>query len=88
MASTYSTIPSLETLVLQQLAAVLRDEERLSENYRNAVVADPRGLARLSDELRRFQLRADRLHRMLNELEMMSTENDVDCSPLTVVEAA
>lgn len=62
----------LETLIVQQLAEIVREERVLTERYRQLAAAG-KGAADMdtfSDQLSRFDQRANRLFRLMQAMEV------------------
>jgi hypothetical protein len=65
------TVTPLETLVVQQIAEMLREERTLAQRYRQ-LGASRRSTTEMnvfSDELSRFDQRANRLYRLIEAME-------------------
>jgi hypothetical protein len=63
-------ITPLETLVVQQIAEMLREEHALQERYRRlAPSVSCEEMDSFSDELSKFNARASRLYRMMEAME-------------------
>jgi hypothetical protein len=76
------TINSLETLVVQQLAEVLKEEQLLAEKYRalESQQAPSVAMDHFSDELSRFEQRANRLYRLMTAMENSWPSHEADGS--------
>jgi hypothetical protein len=66
------TSTPLETLIVQQLAEIVREERLLTERYRRLAAADKssREMDLFSDELSKFDERANRLFRLMQAMEV------------------
>jgi hypothetical protein len=76
MQLTSQTIPEtstpLETLIVQQLAEIVREERLLAERYHQLAAADKSAteMNLFSDQLSRFDQRANRLFRLMEAMEV------------------
>jgi hypothetical protein len=66
------TSTPLETLIVQQLAEIVREERLLTERYRRLAAAgkSSREMDLFSDELSKFDERANRLFRLMQAMEV------------------
>jgi hypothetical protein len=68
----HETSTPLETLIVQQLADIVREERKLTERYRQLTAAGKSAadMDNFSDQLSKFDQRANRLFRLMEAMEV------------------